>query len=178
MKAVALLRGINVGGKNKLPMADLTRIFDAVGCAAVRTYIQSGNVVFEAPEEGLADLAGAISARISADFGLAVPVVMRTADDLAVVASTNPFLQASVDIEALHVGFLSGSPSGDRLSSLDPGRSHPDAFAVLGREIFLNCPDGLARTKLTNDYFDRKLGVVSTLRNWRTVLKLLEMASG
>lgn len=113
---IALLRGVNVGGKNKLPMKDLGGMFAAAGCGAGRTYIQSGNVLF-----------------------------------------------------------LADTPSQDRIDGLDAHRSPPDAFLVRGGEIFLNCPNGVARTKLTNTYFDAKLATVSTGRNWRTVTKLLEL---
>ena len=175
---VALLRGINVGGKNMLPMADLAQMFVAEGCADVRTYIQSGNVIFSAPPELAAELAGKISARIMRKFRFTVPVVLRTAEQLAEVTAHNPFLKAGAAEEMLHVMFLADLPEPGRVAQLDAKRSTPDEFIVLGREIFLKLPNGVARSKLTNAYFDSKLGTVSTGRNWRTVLKLLEMMKG
>ena len=174
MTHIALLRGINVGGKNKLPMEGLRAIFKAQGCASVRTYIQSGNVVFENPEA--TNLAERISKAITERFGYSVPVVLRTAAEFNQAAANNPFLRRGADPKALHVGFLSTAPPSEAVQALDPNRSPPDEFVVLGREIYLHCPNGVARSKLTNAWFDSKLGVVSTMRNWNTVTKLLALA--
>ncbi len=175
---VALLRGINVGGANRLPMRELQALLGALGCREVRTYIQSGNAVFVAPTEQAAQLPGLISEAIGARSGLAVPVVLRRAAELAAVAEDNPFLGAGADPCSLHVLFLAEAPDAAAVARLDPDRSPPDAFVVRGREVYLCCPDGLARSKLTNAYFDRALGTTSTGRNWRTVLTLVEMSAG
>jgi uncharacterized protein (DUF1697 family) len=175
---VALLRGINVGGKNLVPMAELAALFTDAGCAAVRTYIQSGNVVFEPPQEARGDLAALLAQRIEARFRFAVPVVLRAAEALDRVLGDNPFLAEGADTQLLHVMFLAGEPAPAAVARLDPERSPPDRFVVSGSEIYLICPNGLARTKLTNAYFDRTLATTSTVRNWRTVGKLLEMARG
>jgi len=177
-KHVALLRGINVGGKNMLPMRDLVTLFERAGCADVVTYIQSGNVVFTPPSKGADGLDSAIAARIEKAFGLRVPVVMRTAAELARTANANPFLAAGSDQDHLHVLFLANAPKKIQVSKLDAKRSPGDEFAVLGRDVYLCCPNGVARTKLTNAYFDSALETVSTGRNWRTVLKLVEMSAG
>jgi uncharacterized protein (DUF1697 family) len=173
---VALLRGINVGGKNVVPMKDLAAVFADAGCRDVRTYIQSGNVVFRGPAP--ARLRGVLEARIERTFGLRVPVVLRTADELAAVTRSNPYLDDDPSTDALHVVFLADQPTDAAAASLDPKRSPPDTFTVMGREIYLRCPAGVGRSKLTNAYFDGKLSTVSTVRNWRTVLKLLELAGG
>ncbi len=175
---VALLRGINVGGKNKLPMADLAAMFDGAGCSDVKTYIQSGNVIFRATEVRASRIHGVITKSIADRFGLRVPVIMRQAAELHAVARGNPFLHAGADPETLHVIFLADRPDAAKVKALDPKRSPPDAFEVRGREIYLRCPNGAARTKLTNDYFDTRLATTSTMRNWRTVLKLVEMSGG
>jgi len=120
-------------------------------------------------------LAGLIAGQIEEGFGCRVPVVLRTAAELAEVVRSNPFLKAGAAEDSLHVYFLAGMPAVGDVAGLDPRRSAPDAFAVVGREAFLQLPNGMARTKLTNAYFDSKLKTVSTARNWRTVLKLLEM---
>jgi uncharacterized protein (DUF1697 family) len=172
---LALLRGINVGGKNKLPMKDLTGMFVAAGCADVRAYIQSGNVLFKATPTLAAQLPAAIAARIAERFGYQTPVVLRTAAELAHVLAGNPFLKQGADEAALHVLFLSSLPSPDLINTLDPGRSPPDAFVVEGREVYLQLPNGVARSKLTNAYFDSRLKTTSTGRNWRTVTKLREL---
>jgi len=170
---VALLRGINVGGKNKLPMKDLAALFAAVGCADVQTYIQSGNVLFRTPKAP-ATLRAAIERAVMGRFGFRVPVVLRTAGELRDVANKNPFLAAGAGIETLHVSFLAELPAASRVAVLDPNRSSPDEFAVRGRDVYLHLPHGVAKTKLTNAYFDATLGTVSTVRNWRTVLALLD----
>ena len=175
---VALLRGINVGGRNKLLMRELASMFVEAGCEDVRTYIQSGNVVFRAAPS----LAHCVSARISdaivASHGYQITVVMRTAADVARVARGNPFLADGADTTKLYVGFLASTPDPTKVARLDPDRSPADAFVVRGDEVYLHFPNGVARSKLTNDYLDRTLGTVSTIRNWRTLCRLHEMASG
>lgn len=173
---VALLRGINVGGKNRLAMKDLVAMFAEAGCRDVLTYIQSGNVVFRATEARASRIPGVIATAISDRLGFRAPVVMRTARELRAIARSNPFLRAGVDAEALHVMFLADRPPPGKVAALDPKRSPPDEFEVCDREIYLRCPNGVARTKLTNAYFDSKLSTTSTMRNWHTVLKLVEMA--
>jgi uncharacterized protein (DUF1697 family) len=175
---LALLRGINVGGKNKLPMKDLSALFVAAGCADVRTYIQSGNVILRAEPGVAASLPELIPARIAKSFGYQTPIVLRTADQLRSVASHNPFLEAGAAEETLHVYFLADLPDPRRVDALDPDRSPPDAFVVRGQEIYLQLPNGMARTRLTNAYFDSKLATTSTARNWRTVMRLLQLMEG
>jgi uncharacterized protein (DUF1697 family) len=175
---IALLRGINVGGRNKLPMADLAKTFQDGGCTKVRTYIQSGNVIFEAPTELVERLPTFISEKIRGKFGYSIPVVMRAAEELEQIIRENPFRGEGADEKKLHVAFLAHEPEAQKAAELDPDRSPPDEFILKGREIFLHLPNGVARTKFTNAYFDSKLGTVSTLRNWRTTLKLYELASG
>ncbi len=172
---VALLRGINVGGKNKLPMPALAALFTESGCTSVQTYIQSGNVLFAADAGIAAGLPAEITRLISERFGLRVPVVLRTAAQIADTFHNNSFLAQGLPIETLHVMFLADLPSPERAASLDSNRSAPDAFVVQGRDIYLYLPNGVADTKLTNAYFDAKLATVSTSRNWKTVTKLLEL---
>ncbi len=174
MKHVALLRGINVGGKNMLPMKDLAGMFVQAGCTQVRTYIQSGNVIFEGPKNA-ANIARAVAANIEKRFGFRIPVIVRTAEQLHKIIRNNPFLAAGVDEKALHVYFLAASPNATAMAGLDPGRSPTDTFQVRGQEIYLHLPNGMARTKLTNAHFDSKLSTTCTARNWATVLKLAAM---
>ena len=175
---VALLRGINVGGNNMLPMKDLAAMFEKAGCADVRTYIQSGNVIFRADADVAARIPDVIAKGIAARSKIKIPVVVRTAADLRRVAEKNPFLRRGVDVDKLHVVFLAAKPASAALSALDPKRSPPDEFAAEGGEVFLHCPNGYGRSKLSNAYFDAKLATTSTVRNWRTVLKLLELCGG
>jgi uncharacterized protein (DUF1697 family) len=175
---VALMRGINVGGKKKLPMADLVTLFVEAGCRDVETYIQSGNVVYSATEKLASRVPDLIVKAVLDRIGFRAPVVTRTAAELRSVASANPFLRAGgADADELHVMFLAERPTPAKVSFLDPLRSPPDEFVVRGRDIYVRCPNGVARSKLTNDYFDRSLATTSTMRNWRTVLILAEMSA-
>jgi uncharacterized protein (DUF1697 family) len=174
---IALLRGINVGGKNKLPMKDLAALFAAVGCTSVRTYIQSGNVVFRAPTGAASTLGPHIADAIHARFGLRVPVILRTGDEMQRLAAANPFLRAGLPEALLHVYFLADLPTPSAVKALDPDRSPGDTFVVSGRQIYLHLPNGVARTRLTNLYFDKALATTSTLRNWKTCTLLASMAA-
>jgi uncharacterized protein (DUF1697 family) len=166
---------VNVGGKNLLPMRELAEMFVGVGCAEVRTYIQSGNVIFRAAPNRLEALPGRITKQIAERFGYSTPVILRTAEQIGDAIRNNPFAKAGADEKMLHVYFLSGAPKAQDVAKLDPKRSEPDAFVVHNREIYLHLPNGMARTKLTNAYFDTKLATTSTGRNWRTVLTLFEL---
>lgn len=170
---VALLRGVNVGGKHKLPMANLVRVFQDAGCTNVRTYIQSGNVVFESPPTTIESVSSNIEETLLKKMGFNVPIVIRTAAELAEVARSNPFLSAVSDERLLYVVFLANKPSRAQIASLDPHRSPGDLFQVVGSEIYLHFPNGTSRSKLTVDYFDSKLDTISTMRNWRTLLALI-----
>ena len=171
---VALLRGVNVGGRNKLPMADLRDAFTAAGCTGVRTYIQSGNVVFEAAPNLAGRVPELVTRAISQRFGISTAVVVRSGDELQQVATSNPF-DTSGDPRFLQVAFLEDTPGAEAVARLDPERSLPDVFAVRGRNVYLHYPNGTARSKLTNEYLARQLQTASTMRNWRTVLALLKM---
>ena len=175
---VALLRGINVGGKNRLPMKELAALFVDAGCEDVRTYIQSGNVVFRVGPAAGEDIASVIRASIMDHFGYQIPVITRTAREFQENVQANPFLEAGAETDKLHFMFLAELPDSANVEALDTDRSPGDEFAVQGREIYLYCPNGVARTKLTNSYFDSRLSTTSTTRNWRTVQRLLELATG
>ena len=172
---VALLRGVNVGGNNKLPMKDLVEIFAEAGCVQVRHFIQSGNVIFSAPPALAAKIPALIPLAIAKRFGFSPPVQLRSAKQLAEVIANNPFLKLGMAEDFLHVAFLADKPSAANVAKLDPDRSPPGQFIVQGQEIYLYIPSGLAASKLTNAYFDTKLATVSTGRNWRTVKKLLAL---
>ncbi len=172
---VALLRGINVGGRNKLPMKDLAAMFERLGCTNVRTYVQSGNVVFDAPERVLATLAPRIASAVRERFGHAPATIVRSREDLRTVVDGNPYVARGADFARLQVMFLAEAPRPEHAASLDPGRSPGDEYALAGREIYLYQPGGIAESKLTNAYFDTKLKTTSTSRNWRTVLALVDL---
>jgi uncharacterized protein (DUF1697 family) len=171
---VALLRGINVGGRTKLPMADLRALMETLGHANVVTYIQSGNVVFTSAAKE-AKVASDIAAGVKQKFGYDLAVIVRTRAQLAKVVSGNPYLKSGADPSKLHVTFLAAKPSAAAIAKLDPDRCPPDEFVVQGREIFMLLPNGMGRTKLTIDYFEKRLGTPGSARNWNTVNKLLEL---
>lgn len=174
---IALLRGINVGGRNKLPMKDLSAMFRETGCSDVRTYIQSGNVLFRAEPTLSEAIPSLISELILSRFGYQIPMVTRTTQELQEVVKANPFAESGTEENRLLVLFLADLPDRADIEALDPNRSPGDEFVVLGREIFLHYPSGVARSKLTNSYFDSRLCTFSTARNLRTVKKLLELAT-
>ncbi|HWM14853.1 MAG TPA: DUF1697 domain-containing protein, partial [Gaiellaceae bacterium] len=166
---VALLRGVNLAGRNRVSMPELRSALEAMGLEDVVTYIQSGNVVFRSRTGDAKTLAAAIEAQVAEAFGIEVIVLLRTPAEVARVAAGNPFLRGGADPARLHVLFLSGKPSAKAVAQLDPERSPPDEFKVVGREIYLHTPNGFGRSKLTVDYFERRLGVAGTARNWKTV---------
>lgn len=173
---VALLRAVNVGGNNRLPMKDLRQLFVAAGCEQVTSYIQSGNVLFRAEQDAASRLPSLLAAQIEARFGHCPPVLLRTRAQLAGVVRNNPYLAAGAE-DSLYVMFLADKPIARNVERLDPDRSPPGTFLVRGQEIYLHLPRGAGNTKLTNAYFDSRLATVSTVRNWRTVTTLLALLS-
>ena len=173
---MALLRGVNLGSRNRIAMADLRALVGEVG-EDVQTYVQSGNVVFRSKAKAAA-LAKAIEKSIKDALGLDVTVLLRTRRRLTDVMRRNPFDTAGVDPTKLHVTFLAETPSRDRVRSLSAQRFEPDEFDVVRREVYLLCPKGYGRSKLSNMFFERQLAVAGTTRNWRTVTKLAELANG
>ena len=171
---VALLRGINVGGRNRLPMKDLSRLFEEAGCVEVRTVIQSGNVLFRAPAQVAQAALEQVAARIQKEREFRCPVVLRSAKEIAAVLEGNPFVSEGAAEDLLHVVFLADRPTASAVKALDPARSPGDRYVVRGQEVFLCLPRGVSGTRLTVDYLDRTLGTVGTWRNWRTVRKLAE----
>lgn len=173
---MGLLRGVNVGGKNRLPMAQLAQVYEAAGARAVRTYIQSGNVVFEAPAALAKRLPALVSEALLGQLGLVVPVIQRSGAALAATLEANPFPRAKET--ALHVAFLATKPTTAAVASLEPDRSPGDDFEVVGDLVYLHCPNGFGRTKLSTGWLDARLGTTSTLRNWNTVRALAALAAG
>jgi uncharacterized protein (DUF1697 family) len=173
---VAMLRGINVGARNKIRMTDLDALFVGLGHTGVVTYIQSGNVVFESRSRNASALADGIEARITRDLGLDVRVLVRTRAEVETVLRTNPFLETGADPARLHVTFLADAPDPTRVSAVEDYDAGVDEFRVLGREVFLHCPDGYGNTKINNGFFEKRLKAIATTRNWNTVTKLVELA--
>lgn len=160
---IVLLRGVNVGGKNRLPTAALEHAGRAAGATTARGYIQSGNLVVTLPDEAVAGFEARLGDRLRADAGIDVPVLRFTPAELASARAQLPFPDATP--ATLHYAMLSARPDPSRVAALDPARSPGDRFVVIDRVVHLHLPNGVARTKLTNAWMDRALGVVSTLRN-------------
>ncbi len=172
---VALLRGINVGGNNMLPMKDLARMFERAGATSVATYIQSGNVVFHAADaEGVKRR---VSAAITKEFGYTIVIVVRSAAEMASLAKKNPFKDRAVDPKFLYVGFLEKVPEKSRAGALDPSRSPADEFKLSGCHLYVHYGSGAGKSKFTNAYVDATLGTVSPFRNLRTVEALVSMCA-
>lgn len=173
---VALLRAVNVGGRT-LPMTELGAIFRDLGASDVRTYIQSGNVLFAARPEDVASIVQQAVGAIRDRFGYDAPMAVRTRAELDAAIAANPFAgeAGGPGPEPLHVVFLDRRPDPARVAALDPDRSPPGRFAVVGQEVFLHLPQGAGQSKLTVDWFDRQLGVTATARNWRTTRKLRDL---
>lgn len=175
---VAMLRGINVSGSKMIKMEALRASFEALGFTNVRTYVQSGNVVFTAKDRTAAPLGPKIAARIKRDFGFEVPTVVLGAEALARVVEANPFVgKKGVDPAKLHVTFLAEAPAAAGLDKMQAVSSGRDQFQCLGTSVYLVCPDGYGRTKLNNNAFERALRIGATTRNWKTVTTLAQMAS-
>jgi uncharacterized protein (DUF1697 family) len=175
-KHVALVRAINVGARNRIAMADLRELLEGLGYGEVRTHLQSGNAVFTAP--GMASperLAREIEDALAAEVGLAAKVLVRTRSELERAIAANPLLDLAGDHARLLVTFLSHAPDRDALSELAPAEFEPDVFAVGEREVYTWYPQGVRATRLSNAFWERRLGVVATGRNWRTVTRLLEL---
>jgi len=160
---IALLRGVNVGGHRKLPMAQLRTLVEGAGYGNVRTYIQSGNV------------ARSLEALILAETGIDTTVTLRSRDQLAAVIAAHPFVDRAEDPKHLHVSFCVGDLDDSGLRAADPARWAPDEVATGTAELYLHCPRGMGRSKLTPKLIERLVGGSATTRNWRTVNKLLEM---
>jgi uncharacterized protein (DUF1697 family) len=172
---IALFRGINVGGKNKLPMKDLVATLENLGCQDVATYIQSGNAVFRSEEAAGAPLAETIKAAIGEGHGFEPRVMVLGSEEMERALQSNPFPEAESEPKTLHLYFLAAPPEGPDLDTLEGLKGDRERF-VLGDGVFyLHAPDGIGRSKLAASV-ERFLGVPATARNWRTVCKVMEMA--
>lgn len=156
-------------------MPELRNVVDALGHEGVRTYVQSGNIVFDSRSSAPSKIAAALERTVSEAFGPNIHVLVRTRLELQRIAEGNPFPTKGASLTSLHVMFLADRPSPKAVRTLDPNRSPPDEFVVKGREIYLRFPGGSGRSKLTIDYFERGLGTRATARNWNTILKLLDL---
>ena len=173
-----MLRSINVGGRNKVAMADLRALVEGLGYTDVVTYVQSGNVVFTGTGAS-AKVAGGIAEQIKAELGLDVPVIVRSQRQLVGMIKGVPYPGADREPTQHHVTFLADRPSAASVAKLAEKAAPfaPDRCAVVGQDVYLHCPGGYGNTKLNNAFIERHLGVTATTRNWRTVNTLAGMCA-
>ena len=176
---VSLLRGINVSGQKKIRMVDLKSAYEALGLTNVQTYVQSGNVVFDTKLRSAAKVATLLEEQIDSCFGFDVTVLIRTPADLQRIVKTNPFAkQASKEPSKVAVAFLAARPTAAMVELVKDVDAGGDEFVVNGAEVFLHCPVGFGRSKLSHALFERKFKMPVSARNWKTVMALHDLASG
>ncbi|GHA26488.1 hypothetical protein GCM10007103_04820 [Salinimicrobium marinum] len=177
-KYIAILRGINVGGKRKILIKDLKLLFERMGFSEVTTYIQSGNVIFcSNKEQENSILEEELQEAIFETYGFEVPVIIRTPEELNKAISQNPFYQKeNIDIKRLHLTFLRVTPATEALVKTARDDHSPDEFLVTGNHVFIYCAGKYHQSKLSNKFFESKLKIAATTRNWKTVLKLQELS--
>jgi len=175
---ISILRGINVSGQKKILMTDLKALYEDLGLENVTTYIQSGNVIFTTKKPlPHKELTRKIEEAIFKKYDFNVPVIIRTGNEMEKVLAANPLLkQKNIDPEKLHVTFLEEQPSAERARLTKDLDYSPDKFVILKKEVYLYCPNGYGVSKLSNAFFENKLKVKATTRNWKTVNTLVSLA--
>lgn len=174
---IAILRGINVSGKNKIRMKDLAAMLNKLGLQNIRTYIQSGNILFEHEEKPERHFEALINSAIRDEYGYGIPVIVMSREYLRKVVDDNPFLKREdVDPNTLHVTFLSEYP--EKAGTYLPleVKYPPDEMLPGDKAFYILCPKGYGRTKFNNDFFEKRTKVAATTRNWKTCNKLLDLA--
>lgn len=174
---IALLRGINVSGQKIIRMKDLAKLLENIGLVNVKTYVQSGNVVFQYKNESTEKLGKLVHDQIYSKFGFDVSVQILTVDSFKNVIKKNPFANdASKDISFLHVTFLASIPEKYDFNPIEDKKAVNEEIEITNKAAYLFCPNGYGKTKLNNTFLEKQLGVDATTRNWKTVLKLQEIS--
>ncbi len=178
-KLIAILRGINVGGKRKILMTNLRELFETLGFKNVETYIQSGNVIFEKNGNlSTLKISNQIEKAIKEKFGFDVPVIVISSKAISDAVTSNPFYkEKDADVNELHLTFLKELPSDENRILTEGYNYEPDNFTIDGQNVFILCRGKYHESRLTNSFFEKKLGTPATTRNWKTVLKLHELSS-
>lgn len=172
---IALLRAVNVSGANSLPTRDFVQLLEGIGLRQVRTYIQTGNAVFQADAAKAPKLAETIKDQIQRRRGFAPEVIVLTAEELQIAIAANPFPEAEASPKSLHLTFLAGEPTEPDFQALEDVRKPSERYSLKGRVFYFHAPEGVGRSKLFAKA-EKALGVSGTARNWRTVGKLKQMA--
>jgi len=177
-KYISILRGINVSGQKKIKMAELREHYEGLGFKDVTSYIQSGNVFFNSDIDDIPTLVSMIETMIEEKYGFTVPIIIRTADDVAKVIATHPHTHVPEEKYNVYiVTFLSDEPTAEACAQIPEIGPGDEQTVIIGREVYTYYPNGSGRTKMTTNYFEKKLGVTATARNWKSVRKLLELAT-
>jgi uncharacterized protein (DUF1697 family) len=169
----SILRGINVGGRKKIKMTDLKDLYESLSLENIETYIQSGNIVFQHKTTSTSALEDNIEKKIKEVFNFDVAVFIRTKDEFQKIIENNPF--KNLDINKLYVTFLTETPSKNIVKEIEKAKDESEQFSLSAKEIYLFIPNGYGRTKLSNDFFEKKLNVSATTRNWKTLNKLFDI---
>jgi len=172
-RKIAVLRGINVGGKRKILMADLKSTCEDLGWSNVKTYIQSGNLIFDSDSTNI-DLETQLETAIKTTFNHSVPVIVRSKNELLHSINSNPFYNKDSEIKHLYLTFLKTNTKQEYLKQIVDYNFPPDQFSINGKEVYVYCSESYHRSKLSNTFFEKNLHVTTTTRNWKTVLKLLD----
>lgn len=175
---IALLRGVNVSGRKKIKMADLISHLAELNLQSVKTYIQSGNILFKSEESNQSILEQQIKDKIEEKYGFDVPVMVKLATDFQRVIENNPFAKDEAnDIKCMHITFLGDLPTQEKTEHLACYNYPSEEYVLENKDIYLYAPNGYGRAKMTNNFFEKKLKVHATTRNWKTVNKLFVMAN-
>ena len=172
---IALFRGINVGGRNRLPMRELVDVLGDLGLQSIQTYIQSGNVVFQSDVTDTSRLVGRIGLAVSESHGFAARVLVLALDELETAVESNPYPEAVSEPKTLHLYFLASDPKNSNLKALENTKTGSERFALRGRVLYLHTPEGIGGSRLARTV-EKALGVAATARNWRSVAAILAMA--
>ena len=177
MRYIALLRGINVGGQRIIKMTDLKDTFEAIGFKNVKTYIQSGNVIFDYESTDTKKLTYQIEMKLNQAYGFSVKTIIRTQSEFESIINNNPFInEPNIDVDKLHITFLLDIPESNIALVSDIKKEETERLLIVSREIYLYLPNGYGNSKLNNTIFEKKLNTNATTRNWRTINKLLKLS--
>lgn len=174
---VALLRGINVSGHKIIKMSDLRLIFESLSFENVKTYIQSGNVIFKSKETSKIELEKIIQAAILSKFGFDVPVFVEEFNAFKARVSKNIFSTTDEKIKQLHVTFLSDTPTKENIELLNLENTGKDTFIIIDNTIFIQCVAGYSDSLLSNSFFEKKLKLKATTRNWKTIVEIIKIGN-
>lgn len=174
---ISILRGINVSGHRMIKMQALKELFTDLGFQNIQTYVQSGNIVFQHKKTDQQKLEKKIAKAITEKFTFDVPVIVMELSELQQIIAGNPFVKDETkNLSHLHVTFLAGKPDAESFNKIKEGSFQPDEFHLVNKVIYLYCPNSYSKSKLTNGFFEKKLNVTATTRNWKTTNELQNLA--